>query len=367
MANKRNLSILGIRGIPAAHGGFETFAERLALYLVAKGWTVTVYCQESGDDPVYEDSWQDVRRVHIPVSKDGAAGTVIFDWLSVRYAVKEPGLALTLGYNTALFCALLRIKGRRNLINMDGIEWRRAKWRPLERAWLYMNERLGCWLGNHLIADHPAIAQHLATRVNASKITMIPYGADSVTSADAGLLSSYGLEPGGFALVIARPEPENSILEIVSAFSVKPRGMKLALLGRYDAANDYHRRVMAAASGEVLFLGPIYEKARVEVLRFYTRLYVHGHQVGGTNPSLVEALGAGSPVLAHDNPYNRWVAGQGAHYFKDETECAAYFAQLLEDRTRLAQMSGASRTRHQEAFTWPMVLEKYEQLLAQWV
>lgn len=367
MTNKKNLRILGIRGIPAAHGGFETFAERLALYLVAKGWSVTVYCQERGAGSIYEDSWQGARRVHIPVSKDGAAGTVVFDWLSVRHAAKESGLALTLGYNTAIFCALLRVKGHRNLINMDGIEWKRAKWSALERAWLFINERLGCWLGNHLIADHPAIAQHLATRVNASKITMIPYGADPVKAADPGLLKLYGLEPGSFALVVARPEPENSILEIVSAFSAKPRGIKLALLGRYDAANDYHRRVMAAASDEVLFLGPIYEKARVEALRFYTRLYVHGHQVGGTNPSLVEALGAGSPVLAHDNPYNRWVAGQGAHYFRDEAECVVCFAHLLEDRTALALMSDASRTRHQEAFTWPIVLEKYEHLLARWI
>lgn len=367
MTNKKNLRILGIRGIPAAHGGFETFAERLALYLVAKGWSVTVYCQERGAGSIYEDSWQGARRVHIPVSKDGAAGTVVFDWLSVRHAAKESGMALTLGYNTAVFCALLRVKGHRNLINMDGIEWKRAKWSALERAWLYVNERMGCWLGNHLIADHPEIQNHLATRVSANKITMIPYGADLVVSADQELLVPYGVQPEKYALVVARPEPENSIFEIVSAFSQKPRGFELLLLGRYEESHLYHKKVMDAASNEVRFLGPIYDKPVVEALRYYTRLYVHGHQVGGTNPSLVEALGAGSAVLAHDNKFNRWVAGPGAHYFSDTDSCSREFDRLLGNQDELLSMKQASLTRHEEDFTWEKILGTYEQLLARWI
>src|SRR3546814_15753467 len=110
---------------------------------------------------------------------------------------------------------------------MDGLEWKRDKWSCPARSWLWLNERAGCYLGNRLIADHPEIENHLATRVPRSKITMIPYGADSVVSADVTALSQYGLEPDGFAVVIARPEPENSILEIVRAFSAKRRGMKI--------------------------------------------------------------------------------------------------------------------------------------------
>jgi len=206
---------------------------------------------------------------------------------------------LTLGYNTAVFCLAYRLKGIANLINMDGIEWRRQKWSTLERVWLYFNERAGCWLGNHLIADHPEIKAHLATRVANSKITMIPYGADRIDNADSGVLAQYGLQPGGYAMVIARPEPENSILEIVAAFSRKPRGMRLVVLGRYDLEMPYHKQVMDAASAEVMFPGAIYDKATVSALRFHSALYAHGHQVGGTNPSLVEAMGAGSAVLAH--------------------------------------------------------------------
>jgi len=150
---------------------------------------------------------------------------------------REQWLVLTLGCNTAVFCLAYRVKGITNLIDMDGIEWRRQKWSTLERAWLYLNERAGCWLGNHLIADHPEIKAHLATRVGDAKITMIPYGADRIDNADSGVLAQYGLQPGGYAMVIARPEPENSILEIGAAFSRKPRGMKLVVLGRYDWLN----------------------------------------------------------------------------------------------------------------------------------
>ena len=105
---ERHLRILGTRGVPAAHGGFETFAEHLAPFLVERGWQVTVYCQEDGVGPVFEDTWRGVRRVRMPVATGGAAGTIVFDWKSTVHAAREPGLVLTLGYNTAVFCALYR-------------------------------------------------------------------------------------------------------------------------------------------------------------------------------------------------------------------------------------------------------------------
>jgi glycosyltransferase involved in cell wall biosynthesis len=364
---ERHVRILGTRGVPAAHGGFETFAEHLAPYLVERGWRVTVYCQEDGTGPVFEDEWRGVRRVRMPVATSGAAGTVVFDWKSTLHAAGEKGLVLTLGYNTAVFCALYRLKGMKNVINMDGIEWRRQKWGTVAKTWFWLNDWAGCWLGNHLVADHPEIARHLATRVRAAKITMIPYGSDRVDAADAGLIAPYGLQPGGYAILIARAEPENSILEVVRAWSRKPRGRKLVVLGKYESGHAYQRAVQAAASDEVLFPGAIYDKVVVQALRFHALFYVHGHRVGGTNPSLVEALGAGNPVLAHDNPFNRWVAGEGARYFSDEDECAELLDRLLTDQAELARMQTASRARHAEAFTWEKVLGEYERLLMRWV
>lgn len=363
MNNRKIISILGIRGIPAAHGGFETFAERLAPYLIARGWDVTVYCQSEGDGPVFEDIWEGVRRVTIPVRANGPLSTVTFDWRSTLLAAKRGGLILTLGYNTALFCFLYRLSGVRNLINMDGLEWKRAKWSTVARTWLWINERLGCWFGNHLIADHPVIADHLATRVSRTKITMIPYGADKLSSASDEYVIRMGLVGREYILVIARPEPENSILEIVESFSRKKRGVKLVVLGRYEETNPYHMQVRHSASDEVLFPGAIYDRDIVEALRYHALFYVHGHRVGGTNPSLVEALGAGNPVLAHDNPFNRWVADQGGIYFKDADDCALKFDLLLSDKQTLEVMAVASKERHTTMFTWESVLQAYESLL----
>lgn len=364
----RHLLILGIRGIPAAHGGFETFAERLSLYLVQRGWQVTVYCQEQGKGPVTESEWCGVKRVHFPVSRQGALGTMLFDWQVARHAAGQAGVCLTLGYNTALFNLWQRLAGQVNLFNMDGLEWQRDKWSGPARAWLWLNERAGCLLGQHLIADHPRIKDHLATRVNEHKITMIPYGADELTQANPLALQSLGLEPGAFSVIIARPEPENSILEMVRSFSARRRNHTLVVLGRFEPElNDFHCRVMAAASNEVLFAGAIYDAAVVGALRYFCRLYLHGHQVGGTNPSLVEALGAGSAVLAHDNPFNRWVAGSGAAYFADEADCARQFDLLLKEDAALDEVRTHGRQHFRKHFTWPQVLAEYEALLARWL
>lgn len=360
--------ILGIRGIPAAHGGFETFAEHLALYLLRYGWRVVIYCQEDGAGPVFEDTWQRVERVHIPVEQAGPKGTIVFDWKATAHAARCGDLCLTLGYNTAVFCTLFRIKGVPNLINMDGIEWSRAKWGAVAKTWFWLNDWAGCWLGNHLVADHPKIKEHLCSRVRENKVTMIPYGADAVTDAPVGVLRALGLEAGRYLTVIARAEPENSLLEIVSGFSRKQRGYKLVVLGKYEPENNaYHRAVMEAAGPEVLFLGAIYDKVMVSALRFYSVVYIHGHQVGGTNPSLVEAMAAGNPVIAHDNQFNHWVAGNSARYFSDADECSDRLDDVLQYPDVLGEMKVAILQRHQDAFTWEKILAEYETLLIQWL
>ena len=154
------------------------------------------------------------------------------------------------------------------------------------------------------------------------------------------------------------------MLEIVRAFSARPRGLELAVLGRYQPDRDpYHREVLAAASAEVRFLGAIYEPAIVAPLRVHSLLHVHGHRLGGTNPSLVEALGAGNPVLAHQNRFNYWVCGAAAEYFTDERNCRAAFDELLSDPFRLREMAYGSLQRHRLEFRWERVLQRYEQLL----
>jgi hypothetical protein len=360
---KKILRVLGIRGIPAAHGGFESFAQALAPYLVERGWEVIVYCQEEGSSPVRTDDWQGVRRVIISVSQPGNLGTMVFDWRAIAHAAAHRDLCLTLGYNTAVLCARLRLAGICNVINMDGIEWRRAKWGFGARTWLWLNERAGGWLGDHLVADHPAIKAHLQQHVRADRITTIPYGSETIDKDDGESLVRLGLESGRFITVIARPEPENSILDIVTAFSARHRGLKLVVLGKYDDSKPYHAQVRKVASEEVLFLGAIYEKLVVQQLRAHSLAYIHGHQVGGTNPSLVEALGAHNPVFAHDNIFNRWVAGPGASYFGSVDQLDLSLTAALTEPDRLGAMAAASAAQHRAHFTTEAVLSAYCALL----
>jgi glycosyltransferase involved in cell wall biosynthesis len=353
-----HLIILGIRGLPAAHGGFETFAERLAPYFRDRGWRVTVYCQGSVSGKRTEDEWKGIKRIHIPVKHTGSAGTIEFDLKCALDVDSIQGTLLTLGYNTGFISAWLRARGRVNIINMDGLEWKRAKYSWAAKAYLWLNERLAAWSGTKLIADHPVIADHLATRVSRSKIATVPYGSDWISDADHSPLAPLGVHPGQFFTLIARAVPENLILEIVRAFSLKPRGVNLAVLGTYDKSDSYQADVLAAASPEVIFAGGIYDRATLASLRYHSIAYLHGHQVGGTNPSLVEALGAGNAVIAHDNAFNRWVAGDAGLYFTDVTSCAAAIDLILSSDLR-HKLRTAARTRWQNEFTWPAILERY--------
>ncbi len=357
------LSILGTRGIPARHGGFETFAEQLAVYLTEAGHEVTVYCQDEQNPVPHTDFWRGIRRIHL-YGSTGPLGTMVFDWKCVGHSLREKGVLLTLGYNTAIFSLLYRFGAYINLMNMDGIEWKRQKWSLSQRLWLRFNEFAGARLSRHLIADHPEIARHLEWATTRDKITVIPYGAEAVYEADPVHLQPFGLTPGNYGLVIARPEPENSILEIVQAYSFRPRGVPLVVLGKYrPEENAYHREVMEQAGNEVLFPGAIYDSTVVQALRFFARAYFHGHRVGGTNPSLVEALAAGNPIIAHDNCFTRWVAGEHACFFSGKEDLALVLDDVFEDKAKLATLAAASRRRHAEAFTQEHIMRQYETLL----
>ncbi len=364
MTMSTHLNILGTRGVPAAHGGFETFAERLALYLARMGHTVTVYCQsQPGQDQTpREDVWNGIHRVHIGTRRGGALGTLQFDLACVRHVLDRPGVDLVLGYNTAVFNLLQKRAGRRVYVNMDGIEWKRAKWSLPARAWLFLNEIIGANLADLAIADHPEIRAHVARRCRRRPV-MIPYGADRVVRAGTEPIHRLGLVPRDYFVSIARIEPENSILELIEAHNRASTGRKLVVLGRLDADNAYHRRIMQTAGQDVRFPGAIYEQTTVRSLRCHARAYLHGHQVGGTNPSLVEALGAGNAVIAHDNRFNRWTAGDGQFYFASVPEAVMHMRRLSVDDLAIKRAEKAARARHEAAFQWDDVLSRYQALM----
>lgn len=361
------VSILGTRGVPPQHGGFETFAARLAVDLVGRGWDVKVYCQApAGSRRLFEeDGWHGVRRVHVPTRTSGALATLEFDLLSTLHALRSDDVKLVLGYNTAVFNLILRAMHRRVVMNMDGLEWRRAKWGRLTRLWLRANEWVGARSAQWLVADHPGIERHLRALNPTARIRMIPYGADAATEIDPGKLAGLGIDGHPYLVGVARIEPENSILELVRGFSKASMGARLVLLGALDPErNAYHASVLAAASDECVFPGAIYDAEVVSNLRAQAVAYVHGHTVGGTNPSLVEALGAGAAVIAHDNEFNRWVAGDAASYFSDEEEFRAAACALLDRPAHRSELRAAAIARHERAFQWRDILDAYADLLS---
>jgi glycosyltransferase involved in cell wall biosynthesis len=362
--NRPTVRILGTHGLPANYGGFETAAENIALFLVARGWRVIVYCQTDHEVPFYEDVWQGIERVNISVPNLGWLGTAKFDWMSIRHAIKSRDVCLTFGYNTGIFNVLQRIRGVPNVINMDGIEWSRKRWGFFRQAILYANERFAALFGNELIADHPELYTYLRTRAPARKITTITYGAHRLASTPTAPVEALGLAPKQYLTLIARAIPENSILEMVQGFSAKKRGIHLAILGSYDGDVDaYHRKVLDAASDEVVFLGPIFDPATVQALRYHSRGYLHGHTVGGTNPSLVEALAASNPVICQDNKFNTWVAGDAGLYFTSVKDVESCIDRLLGDSALAKQMSLNAVARFESEFTWDHVAGQYEALL----
>jgi polysaccharide biosynthesis/export protein len=197
---------------------------------------------------------------------------------------------------------------------------------------------------------------------------MIPYGADPVDAASPEHLRKYGLVRNGFAILIARIEPENWSLEIVRSFSRRSRRYLLVCVGPLDPErNHYHMQVKAAAGNQVIFLGPIYDKDVLRSLRWHAIAYVHGHTVGGTNPSLVEALGAGNAVIAHRNHFNLWTAGPEQLYFTSENECDALFERLVDEPETARRARRAARQRHEQLFAWPRILERYKNLCSRFV
>lgn len=366
VTHRRTVRILGTHGVPAAYGGFETAAENVGVHLVAKGWKVIVYCQVAGTGPATVDQWRGIERVHICEPREGWLGTASFDLASIRHALANAtsdDVCLTFGYNTGVFNFAQRLRGIPNVINMDGMEWTRKRWGLLRQGILLANERAAGAVGTILIADHPHIAKYLSKHFGRRRVVTIAYGAYPVSGASEGPVEDLGLAVGDYATLICRPIPENNVLEIVSAWSRSRRGIPLVVLGKFDPTDAYHSSVLNAASDEVLFPGAIYDPGVVTSLRYHSRLYLHGHTVGGTNPSLVEAMAASNAVIAHNNIYNRHVAGVGARYFDNENDLAEMLQLLVHDRSTLVAMGQFSKRRHRDEYTWDHIGDQYEDAL----
>ena len=187
--------------------------------MVDRGWRVIVYCQTSGAyTGAGTTNGEGIERVFMATSKPGWRGTSEFDLRCIRDAVRHRDLCLTFGYNTALFNVMNWFRGIPNVVNMDGMEWTRARWGQAKQGVLLANERIACRSATHLIADHPVIHDYLVKHADVRRVTTITYGADAIEAAPVAPIEEWGLVPNEYSTVICRPNPENSLLEIVTAF-----------------------------------------------------------------------------------------------------------------------------------------------------
>jgi len=367
------IAILGCQGIPAHYGGFETFAEQLAVRLAARGHQVTVYAEHHGKPP--EDiHYQDVRIRYRLRPRLGPASTLAYDSACLWDARKGYDIVYMLGYGAAWACWLLRLTGVPVWINVDGLEWARSKWNAPARAYLRAMEWLSARAATRVIADAGAIARRYQSLYpRGAPCSCIAYGADLVHAACATVLARWGLEPYRYLLVVARMEPENHIEEIIRGYLLHvqdhPDAWPLIIVGNIlHGTTAYQLKLLSHSSDRVCFIDGIYDAAQLQSLRLHAACYLHGHSVGGTNPSLLEALACGNWVIAHDNPYNREVCGEGAHgcadYFHTPEELADHLgrwaAVAQNERTAAARRA---RQRIEQHYSWDAITDAYEALM----
>jgi len=360
---KKRLAILGSRGIPANYGGFETFAEELAKRLVQCGVEVTVYCEDSGQAAA-EDQYLGINLIHVPAPRLGPLSTILFDLKCLWRARRSFDVVYMLGYGTSLFCFIPRIWGTTVWINMDGIEWARSKWNRIAKMWFRIMEAVAMWTASVVIADADEIKKHLLGRHRRKpKIVVIPYGANKILSPpDQALLSEWQLTANNYYLVVCRLEPENHILDIVEGFISSESEITLAIVGDHETGTPYVEDLVKKSSDRIRYLGTVFDAPKLEALRWHCRTYCHGHSVGGTNPSLLEALACGNRIVAHENDFNREVAGNCAEYFSSSDELSALIREIDAD-TRDEGRRDLGQRRIDDIYNWDIVAQAYADLL----
>ncbi|HEX7528724.1 MAG TPA: glycosyltransferase [Thermoanaerobaculia bacterium] len=362
------LAILGTRGVPAAYGGFETLAEELSARLARRGHDVTVYARAHGVSSVLA-SYRGSRVVHLPTLRTKYFDTVVHAALSGLHAATQGYDAVLVcnGVN-ALFCRLPRLLGAptRIVLNVDGLERNRRKWNGLGRLVYALSERLSCVLPDAVVTDARSIEAYYEETYGKESV-YIPYGSDLAAPTGRAALDRLGLVPGGYVLYVSRFEPENNPDAVVRAFRSVPGDTKLVLVGAAPYANALLSSIRAEAAGDprILLPGAIYGEPYRELLS-NAAVYVHATEVGGTHPALVEAMGFGRPLVVHDTPENREVAGEAALYVdaRRAESLAAGMAALLSDPAARERSGRTAAARGRSRYRWDAVTDAYEALLA---
>ncbi len=354
------IAILGTRGIPNNHGGFEQFAEYLSQFLVSQGHQVWVY--NSHNHPYTEKTWKEVHIIHKydPEHAVGTFGQFIYDLNCILDSRKRRfDIILQLGYTSSSVWGWMLPGDAVTITNMDGLEWKRSKYAPVVRKFLKVAEKWAVKWSDFHVADSVGIQDYLQREYGISS-RYIPYGATPFTQPDPGVLNIYGVGPFRYNMLIARLEPENNIETILEGVSQMEQPTPFLVIGKHDTKFGNYLKQRFSGRPEIRFLGGIYNLAHLNNLRYYSNLYFHGHSAGGTNPSLLEAMASDALIVAHENIFNKSILGEDAFYFKDE---AGIKAALLLKKEDFGGMIKNNKTKIAHRFSWQKINGQYEKLM----
>ncbi len=360
------IAILGSRGIPNRYGGFEELAEKLAIGLANRGHQTTVYIPS--DHPVKGWKHPGVKLVRVlnPEKIIGSAGQFIYDLgASLHTRFSKPDIILQLGYTSSSIWFWVLPHKSKVITNMDGLEWKRSKYSPFVQRFLLRAEK---WAAKHshlLIADNPKIEHYLHEKFT-NQVIYIPYGAKIPKTNSSETLIEYGVSELNYNLLIARMEPENHIEEILDGVKMSQNKNPMLVIGNTN--NAFGRKMVRKFRTEkrIKFLEGIYNKDVLNDLRFYADMYFHGHSVGGTNPSLLEAMACGSFIVAHNNEFNKSILGRSARYFTNAHDVASCIDKPVTSTSRI-NYSKRNVSAVRDKFNWRTIIEQYEIAMQQMV
>jgi glycosyltransferase involved in cell wall biosynthesis len=355
------IAILGTRGIPNYHGGFEQFAEYFSKYLAERGYKVYVY--SSSLHPYQKSYWKGVKIIHKydAENKIGTSGQFIYD-LNCILDIRKRGfdVVFQLGYTSSAIWNWLIPKKVKLITNMDGLEWKRSKYSPRVQKFLKYSEKIAIKHSNILIADSLGIQEYLKKTYSIDS-EYIAYGVQTDNDYDDSVLEELGVTSENYNMLIARIEPENNIETILDGVVRSKRKIPFLVIGNINNSFGKHLLNKFKKNSNVKFIGSIYNLPKLNSLRKNSNLYFHGHSAGGTNPSLLEAMASSAFICAHNNIFNRSILGDNAFYFSDKNEVMMILDSKNKDNYKKFISNNYERVISE--FNWNKINDQYEQLI----
>lgn len=355
------IAILGSRGIPNQYGGFEQFAEYLSLGLIGFGHDVYVY--NSHKHSYQQKVWRGVNIIHCydPEYRLGTAGQFIYDLNCILDSRNRKfDVILQLGYTSSSIWAWLLPKKPLIVTNMDGLEWKRTKYSKKTQFFLKFAEKWAVKSSHFLIADSLGIQKYIYGKFKKDSF-YIPYGADPFDQADEKILKDYQVSAFAYYLLIARLEPENNIETILSGYLQANPKEPFLVIGNHQTKYGVFLKEKFR-NENIRFLGAVYQIEILNNLRFFCKLYFHGHSVGGTNPSLLEAMACQSLIAAHKNDFNAAILNEDAYYFENDRDVVEMIRQK-SNVEEVALKKEKNYAKIKELYNWEKIITSYESIL----